>query len=113
MPGNPLNPFNSPPPPPPEDEDAQQREQREMRGAMDRMNERNRVLMEARMLPAHAELSRELVDEIIDHFKKYIDKHDITAAQVGREVQYTPSVISSWMKGNYKGDVSAVTRALN
>jgi len=110
------NPFKVPPPDlrsanVPQDDDASCRSQN--REAMDRMNERNRVLMEARMLPAHAELSRDLVSEIVDHFKKYIDKHDITAAQVGREIQYAPAVISAWMKESYKGDVSAVTRAIN
>jgi len=64
--------------------------------------------MEARMLPAHAELSRDLVSEIVDHFKKYIDKHDITAAQSVAKFNTRRGDLRV-DEESYKGDVSAVT----
>jgi DNA transposition AAA+ family ATPase len=90
-----------------------EREQQEQREAMDRLNERNRVLMEARMLPPHSQLGDDQIAMIVEAFKAYIAENKITAAQVAREIQYVTAVLSTWMRGTYKGDVSAVTRAVN
>jgi len=80
---------------------------------MDRLNERNRILVEARMLPASAMLTDEQIRQIVDHFKEYIVAHDIKPRQVAREVNYSAPVLSDWMALKYKGDVNRVTRAIN
>ena len=83
------------------------------RRAMDVLNEQNRVLVEARMLPAHATLTEEQVRQIVDRFKAYLAEHDIKAAQVAREIKYVPAVVSQWASGVYKGNVTNVTHAVN
>jgi len=83
------------------------------RRAMDALNEQNRVLLEARMLPAHATLTEEQVRQIVDRFKAYLAEHDIKAAQVAREIKYVPAVVSPWTSGVYKGNVTNVTHAIN
>ena len=83
------------------------------RRAMDTLNEQNRVLLEARMLPAHAQLTDEQVTQIASRFKAYLVEHDIKAAQVAREIKYSPVVISQWTSGVYKGNITNVCQAIN
>lgn len=85
----------------------------EQREAMDRANERNRVQLSARMLPPTGPLPEGMNDLIVEEFKEYLDRHGIKAAQVGREIGYAASVMSSWLKGNYAGNSDAVARKVN
>lgn len=96
---------NSPAPPP--GENTANRE------AMERLNESNRVLLEARMLPRSQPLNADRIAGVVDAFKRYIKAHDVRPAQVAREIKYSPAVLSSWMRGKYKGDVDTVTHSIN
>lgn len=84
-----------------------------LREAMDRLNESNRILLEARMLPNNKPLSAEQTFTIIERFNAYISERGIKLAQVAREINYVESVISSWRGNVYKGDNDAVTRIVN
>lgn len=44
---------------------------------------------------------------------EYCNDHNITDAKLARQVSYSPSVISQWLKGKYEGDNETVTRAIN
>ena len=91
----------------------QQADQDAAREAMDRLNKQNRILVEARMLSPHVMLTEEQARPIVEHFKAYIEKHGVKAAQVAREIQYSPAVLSAWMGGTYRGSVEGVTIAIN
>jgi DNA transposition AAA+ family ATPase len=83
------------------------------RRLMDRLNEQNRILLEARMLPRGKTLTEEHVAGVREAFADYIAKRDIMPSQVAREIGYSPAVVSDWSKGKYKGDVDKVTHAIN
>jgi DNA transposition AAA+ family ATPase len=93
--------------------DQEQPGQDTARRAMDALNEQNRELLEARMLPAHAQLTEDQVGHIVERFKSYTTEHNIKAAQVAREIKYSPVVVSQWGSGTYKGNVTNVTQAIN
>jgi DNA transposition AAA+ family ATPase len=87
--------------------------QKDLYEAMDRLNESNRVLIEARMLPKDRPLTARQTFEAIDRFKEYTATREIRASQVAREIGYSAAVISQWQGNTYKGDVDAVTHAIN
>ncbi len=84
-----------------------------LRSAMERLNEQNRLLLEARMLPRNRALTADQTFAIIDRFGQHISHRGISLAQVAREVNYAASVISQWQGNTYRGDMEAVTRAIN
>jgi len=81
--------------------------------AIDRLNEVNRILLEARMLPRGTPLRDEQIEAVRDAFKAYTGKREIPYTQVAREVNYASAVISDWAAGKYKGNVDKVTHAIN
>lgn len=81
--------------------------------AMDRLNEQNRILLEARMLPPNKPLTAEHTYSIIERFNEYIAERGIKPARVSREIKYSESTLSQWRANVYKGDIDAVTRAVN
>lgn len=85
----------------------------EHREAMDRLNETNRILLEARMLSRKQPLSLQQTADTIEQFRHYTEQRRMPMVQVSREINYAESVISQWKAGNYRGDVEAVTRAIN
>lgn len=87
--------------------------ERSAREALDALNDQNRLLLEARMLPEDKALTQEQTFAVIDRFIKYVGDRGITLAQVAREVTYKDSVISQWKDNNYRGDMDKVTRAIN
>lgn len=88
-------------------------EKDEQREAVDRLNESNQILVEARMLPTNKPLSAQQNFEVISRLQGYLQERNITLAQVAREVDYSESVLSQWQNSNYKGNVDAVTRRVN
>lgn len=88
-------------------------EQHDEREAMDRLNDQNRILHEARMLPTNKPLTQQQTFAVMDAFTRYIDQRSIPVAQVAREVNYSESVLSQWKGNDYRGDADKVTRAVN
>lgn len=86
---------------------------RRQREATERLNDLNRVLVEARMLPKNRPLTPEEITDVRDAYRAYAKANDVKAARVGREIHYSASVVSEWVKGAYKGDVQTVTHAVN
>lgn len=80
---------------------------------IDRLNELNRIQLEARMLPRGKQLSKEQVDGVREAFARYIGERDVKPSQVAREIDYGPSVVSQWADSKYKGNVDKVTHAIN
>jgi len=81
--------------------------------AVERLNESNRVLVEARMLPKDGKLSQEQIENVVIHFKSFIGKHEISLQQVARGTGVSTSVLSEWKNAKYGGDVDKITRAVN
>src|SRR5258708_2726817 len=67
---------------------------RDAREAMDRLNESNRVLVEARMLPRGCKLTQEQINGVIERYIAFTKANGITAKQAAREVGYSKSVLS-------------------
>lgn len=65
------------------------------------------------MLPRDRKLSTEQIFEVVARFESFCTTYGITAAQVARESGYSASVLSQWAGNTYKGNVDAVTHALN
>jgi DNA transposition AAA+ family ATPase len=80
---------------------------------MDRLNETNRILLEARMLPRGKKLTEDQIAAVRERFNAYLAERGLKPAQVAREVDYVPSVISSYQSGTYKGDNTRITHAVN
>lgn len=87
--------------------------ERDSREAMDRLNQANRVLSEARMLPTNKPLTAEQTSGVITSFRAYLRDRGIRLAQVAREISRAESCISSWQNRNYTGDNDELTRVLN
>lgn len=85
----------------------------EYREAMDRLNESNRILVEARMLSRSKPLTIGQRCEIVDQFTCYTQEHGIPLARVAKEIDFSESVVSQWRSGTYQGNVEEVTRAIN
>jgi DNA transposition AAA+ family ATPase len=83
------------------------------REAMDRLNEKNRILSEAIMLPRTAKLSIEQIDTIAERFAEYVKSRGISMKQAAKEIGYSRSTLSEWNGAKYLGDVDAVGRAIN
>lgn len=83
------------------------------RRLMDDLSTEARVLKQARMLPATGTLTPEHLAEVRKSYGAYTYKHTITDAHVAKQINYATSVVSQWRSGGYKGDVDAVTRAIN
>lgn len=81
--------------------------------AMERLNEQNRILLEARMLPRGKKLTDEQIDAVREAFAKYTAEREITPAQVAREINYGATVVSQWQSRTYKGSYQNVTHAIN
>lgn len=96
-----------------EHNDPQKDPQQEMREAVDRLNESNRILIGARMLPENQALTQQQTFEVMDRFQEYIAERGIRPAQVAKEVGFAASVISQWQANKYRGDNDKVTRAIN
>lgn len=85
--------------------------------AIDRLIEQDRIIVEARMLPTGRPLTEEEVASVREAFLAYT--HDaetgkkISQGTVAREIDYSRSVLSNWVKGTYAGDVDKVTHAVN
>lgn len=81
---------------------------------IDRLNEVNRIQLEARMLPRGKKLTDEQVNGVREAFAKYLeDRPDLRASQVAREVDFSNAVISQWQAGTYAGNVGRITHAIN
>jgi DNA transposition AAA+ family ATPase len=93
--------------------DQADRERQMATEAVDRLNDSNRVLIEARMLPKDKPLTADQVADVVERFNSYSGEHRLTSRQVARECGYSSPVISEWSAGKYKGDVDAVTHAVN
>ena len=87
--------------------------QRAAREAMDRLNDSNRLLVEARMLPRDKSLTAEQVAGVVTAFAAYAAERKVSMAAVAREVGFAPSVVSEWAAGRYRGNLDAVTHAVN
>lgn len=83
------------------------------REAMDKLNDANRILQEARMLSENRPLTPEEIQDVISRFNHYTGENAIPARIVARQCGYASSVLSSWASGTYKGDTDGVTRAIN
>jgi DNA transposition AAA+ family ATPase len=81
------------------------------REAMDRLNESNRVQLEARMLPR--KLTAEQVDGVRERLAAYMESQGATVTRIARESGYSASVVSQWLSGHYAGNVEKVAAALN
>lgn len=118
MAGNDHNPTPAEPLPPDppagdaghSDDDAQAEAARE---AMDRLNQNNRVQLEARMLPRTGKLKPEQVADVRDRLTAYMERQGATVTRIGRESGYSASVVSQWLAGSYVGNVEKVAVALN
>jgi DNA transposition AAA+ family ATPase len=88
-------------------------QQKDLREAMDRLNESNRILLESMMLSKDKPLTVQQHFAVIDRFQKYIADRGIKPAQVAREIGYSAGVVSQWASNTYKGDLDAVTHAIN
>lgn len=88
-------------------------ESRRQAEATDRLNDLNRVLVEARMLPKNRPLTPEEIHDVRESYRAYAKANMVKAARVGREIDYSASVVTEWAKGTYKGDVQLVTHAIN
>lgn len=83
------------------------------REVMDRLNENNRILTEARMLPKKARLTDEQIQSVIAQFNRFTDLHKIPVAKAAIGCDYSSTVLSEWKSGKYKGDRTAITYAVN
>ncbi len=83
------------------------------REAMDRLNESNRILVEARMLSRSKPITDEQRCEVVELFNSYTRGRGIPLARVAREIDFSESVVSQWRGGSYPGNVDEVTRAIN
>lgn len=83
------------------------------REAVDRLNESNRVLHEARMLPKNRPLTAREIADVREAFNVYLKAHDVTGSQAAREMKYSPAVITEWSRDKYKGNVEGITHAAN
>jgi len=81
--------------------------------AMDRLNQSNRILCEARMLPRSKPLTDEQTNEVRERYKVYTGQSGASGAQVARECGYSKSVVSEWLTGKYVGSMDKVTHAVN
>jgi DNA transposition AAA+ family ATPase len=83
------------------------------REAMERLNESNRILVEARMLPRAKSLSVEQIDQVTQRVRSYTNDRGIKLAQIARECGYSATVISEVLGNTYRGNVDKVIHAMN
>lgn len=88
-------------------------QQQDSQEAMDRLVAQDQIMIKARMLPdgplepRHFEGVREAIDDLRQHDKA------VTLSRIAKENEWTPSVVSQFMSGTYKGDNELVCRQLN
>jgi DNA transposition AAA+ family ATPase len=83
------------------------------RQAMDRLNDANRVLAEARMLPKNEKLTEDQIRGVVTRLKKHLEECGLPMGSAARELGYSKSTLSEWASGKYKGDIDTVTHAVN
>jgi DNA transposition AAA+ family ATPase len=83
------------------------------RAAIERLNESNRHLLEAGMMPANQLLTEDQIKSIRTRVAAYLEKHGISLTVAAMETGYGIGTVSPWMKAKYKGDNDAVARAFN
>lgn len=81
------------------------------RQAMDRLNEQNRIQLEARM--AAKSLSKDDVERIRKRLAEYVQEHGVELTVVARQTNYSLAVVSAWHAGKYKGNAGKVALAIN
>ena len=75
----------------------------------------DRILLEAIMLPTATDgpLAADKIAEVVDAFRRYLQRHDLSVYSVHKGCGYSPTTLSEWMAGKYNGDVDEVTRRVN
>ena len=72
-----------------------------------------RVLRAARMLPMKGELTELQRDEVRKLYTQHTYQFDIADAAVAKAIGKSPSTISQWRNGKYRGDNDELTRLVN
>lgn len=65
------------------------------------------------MLPAKGKLTDEQVGQVRGDFDRFIKSIDISLSKAAKQIGYSQSSLSEWTRGEYHGDVDAVTRKVN
>lgn len=81
--------------------------------AMDRLNESNRILIEARMLPRDKPLTEQQTNGVRERLKEYVARTGASHTQIARQIGYSQTVLSEWLAGKYAGNSDKVAHALN
>lgn len=82
---------------------------------MERVIEKDRILLEARMLPRDRKLHKREVDIVRRALRALLDDPEsgVSMAMVAGQIGYSSSVISEWLRGKYAGKVDLITHAVN
>ncbi|MEM8781922.1 MAG: AAA family ATPase [Planctomycetota bacterium] len=78
---------------------------------------KDRVLLEARMLPTEGPLTEDQIQDVRDAFdrlsKDASGRRSFTFSDLARAIGRSPSVVSQWYKGSYPSNLDAITRDIN